>query len=305
MIANYFKLQVKILKRYIVEAGLPVFILYPALILLYTVLYQFVRLYPTWGAYLLVMANFQYLFSLSDFKRNDFLKTVFPKAVYYKVRILENVFISFGSLIILCLNGNYLIAVALLSFCILFIFTSAASIWKRSIPTPFTKKPFEFILGFRRTWLLLLLLYIISTIASTANNLNLILFCMFCICLCCIFYYQTPEPILVHWNQSRKATSFLHHKIGRAVAQLSLLLCPLLLLVAVCYPEELYKALIVWLLGIILIPFIISLKYAVFPRAINATEATVLSLCIIFHPLILAVIPYYYFKAVHNLKRLA
>jgi len=94
----------------------------------------------------------------------------------------------------------------------------------------------------------------------------------------------------------------MRHKIGRGVVQLSALLSPSLVLLAICCTTELYKGIIVWQIGITLIPFIISLKYAVFPRKINATEATVIALCLVFYPLIVAVVPYYYFKAINNLK---
>lgn len=304
MIANYFKLHAKFLKRQIVDAGFPALILFPAIICLYLSLYYLVKSFPPWGTYLLIIVNFQYLFYLSDFKRNDFLKTIFPINAYYKIRILENILISFGTFILLIVNNHYMLALLLLGCCILFMFTSTTSVWKRSIPTPFTKKPFEFIIGFRQTWLLLVLFYAVGIIAVTADNPNLILFCLFCTCLCCMFYYQTPEPVLIHWNQNRKASNFLRYKIGRGIIQLTLLLVPLLLLFGIGYPDQLYQACIVWLLGLILITFIITLKYAVFPRTMNVTEATIVGLCVIFYPLILAVIPYYYFKALHNLKNL-
>lgn len=85
MIANYFKLQAKILKRHVEDAGFPAFALFPAIALLYILSYYGLKQYPTWGAYLLILANFQYLFVLSDFKRNDFLKTVF-----FRIRVLQN-----------------------------------------------------------------------------------------------------------------------------------------------------------------------------------------------------------------------
>lgn len=302
-IINYFNLQGKILKRYVVDAGFPAFVCYPAIIILYSFLYYLLTQSPTWGASLLFIANFQYLFSLSGFKRNEFLKSVFPITLYYQVRILENIVMSLGSLTIFVSTGNYLMAFALLMSCILFIFTSTISFWKRSIPTPFTKKPFEFIIGFRKSWLSLLLLYVVSIIAVGVGNLNLLLFCMFCICLCCTFYYQAPEPLLIHWQQNRKPAAFLRYKIRRGIIQLSLLVWPLFFLVAISFPTDLYKAFIVWLLGLTLIPFIISLKYAVFPRAISIPEGTIISLCLIFYPLIIAVVPYYYFKAVNNLKQ--
>jgi len=47
------------------------------------------------------------------------------------------------------------------------------------------------------------------------------------------------------------------------------------------------------------------MKYAVFPRKMSVTELTIVGLCLAFYPLILAIIPYYYFKAINNLKNTA
>jgi hypothetical protein len=54
-----------------------------------------------------------------------------------------------------------------------------------------------------------------------------------------------------------------------------------------------------------LIPFTISLKYAAYPEKVGISEGIILALCLAFYPLILAIIPYYYFKAIANLKKIS
>ena len=292
------------LNRQVQDAGFPA-VLWPlAAIAGYVALYYVMERYPTWGAYAIVLANFQLLFSLSDTRRNDFLKANFSTGHYYSIRLLENLLISLGTLVLCLLHGHYLLAGLLLAFAAIFLFSSTTSLWKRSIPTPFTAKPFEFSIGFRKTWLLLAVLYALGFIGLAVGNVNLGLFCLFGICGCSVLYYQDPEPLLVHWNQCRRPLPFLRYKMWRGIIQLSLLLAPLLLGLAVLHPSGFYKGAIVWGLGLLLVPFMVCLKYAVFPRRLNATEASMVALCVMFYPLILAVIPYYCIKAIDNLKRL-
>ncbi len=304
MIRNYFKLQFRIIQRQVKDIGFPAFLIYPAIFVFYIVLYHFLQLYPTWAAYLVFLINFQSLFNLSDFKRNDFLKATYSHKDYSLIRITENVILSVGTIILFILTSNAALACIIIALSILFVFIPTSGFWSRSIPTPFRKFPFEFIIGFRKTWLLIFLLYILSAIAVVFKNQNLALFCMFCICVCSTFFYQMPEPFLIFWNQNRKPLHFLWYKILRGIIQLSILLLPIILMQFIVFREEIYKAVIVWALGLLLIPFIISLKYAAFPRKINSSEGIIIALCLTFYPLVLAIIPYYYFKAINNLKNL-
>ena len=304
MVIRYFRLQFRLLNRQFNEAGVPAFLWPPAAVAIYVALYFVMKQYPTWGTYAVVLSNFQYLFLLSDFKRNDFLKANCSTGHYYAIRILENLLVSLGTLALCLLLGHYLLGGFLLVFGAVFLFLPTAAIWRRSMPTPFARKPFEFSIGFRKTWLLLLLLYAIGFVGLGVGNINLALFGLFCICGCSALYYQEPEPLLMHWNQNRRPLPFLRYKMWRGMVQLSMLLTPLLLGLALFHPAELYKGAIVWGLGLFLVPFMVCLKYAVRPRRFNATEATMVALCVTFYPLILAIIPYYYFKAVANLKRL-
>jgi len=172
----------------------------------------------------------------------------------------------------------------------------------KSLPTPFAKKPFEFIIGFRRSYLLILVLYMLAAIGFYVTNPNLVLFCVAGITLSCVFYYQLPEPVLYLWNSRETPTRFLLGKFRRGILQCLLFVFPLLLIYAVIFSSEWFNALIV-LGGILfLLPFAITLKYVAYPREINFPEGFALALCFSFYPLILALLPFYYLKALKNLK---
>ncbi|VTQ04800.1 hypothetical protein [Sphingobacterium daejeonense] len=305
MLNNYFKLQYRIISRSFEEFGFNKYLLVPVILAFYISLFYFISLSPSWGVYLVSLLNFQWLFALSGFNRNEFLRNTFETKDFHFIRLLENFTVSIGTIIVITISDNYLLVGILLALCVLFVFISTNSIWSNRIPTPFTRKPFEFIIGFRSTWLLIVLLYSIAVIGLVYNNQNLALVSMFVICLCSAFYYQEPEPYMIFWNQDRKPVEFIWYKIKRGIIQLSILLIPLVILQILFFPSELYKPILVWGLGILLIPFTISLKYAAYPEKVGISEGIILALCLAFYPLILAIIPYYYFKAIANLKKIS
>lgn len=301
MINNYLKLQYKLLTRHFTATGLPL-VIAPILLLgaCYLVYYLLLQ-YPVFGSYAILLGNFQLLFLLTEKNRNDFLKNTFNKKDFYTIRLLENVLVTLLSIALLLSQSLWLYAFILGLLAVVFAFLTFKAFGK-SIPTPFAKKPFEFIIGFRRSYLLIIVLYLLATIGFYVTNSNLVLFCVSGIALTCILYYQLPEPVFYLWNSRETPAGFLLRKFRRGLLQCLLFVLPLLLTYAFIYSSEWFNALIV-LGGILfLIPFAITLKYVAYPREINFPEVSVLILCFSFYPLIVALLPFYYLKALKNLK---
>ncbi|MDF2517598.1 MAG: hypothetical protein K0R59_2894 [Sphingobacterium sp.] len=301
MINNYLKLQYKLLTRHFKATGLPIVIAPFLLIGICYLTYYLMLQYPVFGSYTVLLSNFQLLFLLTEKNRNDFLKNTFRKRDFHKIRLLENGILVVPSFIILLLLKLWIYAGALITLAIVFAFLIFKA-FGQSIPTPFTKKPFEFIIGFRRSYLLILVLYILAAIGFYVLNPNLVLFCVAGIALTCVFYYQVPEPQFYLWNNRQRPIGFLLGKFRRGLLQCFLFVFPLLLIYAVVFSSGWLNALIV-LGGILfLLPFAITLKYVAYPREINFPEGFALLLCFSFYPLILALFPFYYFKALKNLN---
>ena len=301
MVSNYLKLQYRLLGRHIKATGLPVpiasLLLFGLCYLMYYALFQ----YPIFGCYAVILGNFQLLFLLTEKNRNDFLKNTFSRRDFHKIRLWENGLVVIPSFVILLLHGHWLYALFLTLLAVVFAFLTFKAFGK-SIPTPFAKNRFEFIIGFRRSYLLLLVLYVLAGIGFYAANSNLVLFCVVCIALTCVFYYQLPEPIFYLWNNHHTPTAFLMRKFKRGILQCLLLVLPLLFLYAVIFPSDLFNACIVLGGILLLLPFAITLKYVAYPREINFPEVFALALCFSFYPLIFALLPFYYMKAINNLK---
>jgi len=301
MVSNYLKLQYKLLVRHIKATGLPVpiasILLFGLCYLIYYALFQ----YPIFGCYAVILLNFQLLFLLTEKNRNDFLKNTFSRKDFHKIRLWENGLVVIPSFVILLLHSDWLYALFLIVLAVVFAFLTFKAFGK-SIPTPFAKKPFEFIIGFRRSYLLLLVLYVLAGIGFYAANSNLVLFCVVCIALTCVFYYQLPEPIFYLWNDNHTPSGFLMRKFRRGILQCLLFAFPLLFIYVIIFPSDLFNACIVLGGILLLLPFAITLKYVAYPREINFPEVFALALCFSFYPLILALLPFYYIKAINNLK---
>lgn len=301
MINSYLKLQYTLLTRHIKATGLPI----PVAVLVFIGLcfltcYALVQ-YPVFGSYALLLGNFQLLFLLTEKNRNDFLKNTFNKKDFYTIRLVENSLVILPSFIILLVQRQWMQAMALPPLSLVFVFITLRT-FGRSIPTPFTRKPFEFILGFRRSYPILLVLYLLAAIGFYVANPNLVLFCVACITLTSVFYYQLPEPEFYLWNHRHRPAAFLFRKFRRGVGQCLVYTLPLLVIYSVIFPEILFHAILL-LTGIFfLVPFVITLKYVAYPREINFPEGFALALCFSFYPLILALFPFYYSKALKNLK---
>ncbi|WP_156309495.1 hypothetical protein [Sphingobacterium endophyticum] len=87
------------MERYLHDFGFSKYLLIPGIILFYIISYFFILQYPTWGSYLISLLNFQVLFHFSEFRRNDFLRSLFSTIDYHKIRIIENFLGSIGTII--------------------------------------------------------------------------------------------------------------------------------------------------------------------------------------------------------------
>ena len=120
-------------------------------------------------------------------------------------------------LVILFLNQRYIESLVFLPL----LFGSAFLKVQRQlippVPTPFYKRPFEFVVGFRKSFFLIFLLYSILTIALVVSNLNLGIFAMMAIYLVLSGYYSSAEPSFFVWIYALTPANFLGYKIRTVV----------------------------------------------------------------------------------------
>jgi hypothetical protein len=86
--------------------------------------------------------------TLSNKSRNDFLKITFFRKKYFIIRIFENLIYSIPFLFFLAYKGEYLVALITIVMSSLFSLITFSGKSALVIPTPFSKRPYEFSIGF-------------------------------------------------------------------------------------------------------------------------------------------------------------
>ncbi len=240
---------------------------------------------------------------LGTVKRTDFLKHCFPKRTFWKVRVLENSIFILPFTLFLCYKQLYIEAVATQILAIATSFINSIEIRSLTIPTPFGKKPFEFIIGFRKSFWVFILTYALMSIAIFVNNYNLGVFSLILVFVTCMSYYSKPEPLYYVWIHAMTPKAFLYDKIKTAVTFSFILTLPIIIGLSVSFPfVELQFTLLFTFLGFCFIILTILGKYHNYPSQISIFQSLAILVSLIFPPLLFLFIPVFYRKSIKNLN---
>lgn len=288
---EYFNLQIKLIGRKFREIGLhpilAVILLMVALIALSIYAYKKTEFAP----YILSFIALSFIMKLSEVKRNEFLKTIFKSNEHIKIRIIENLILTIPFLIILLFFHSYLEASLLLLISIIFAIKSMKSDYKFTMPTPYFKKPFEFTIGFRKTFYLIPLAYILTVISISVNNFNLGIFSFLLVFVVYFSYYFKPEEEYFVWSFDANPKSFLLYKIKTALMQSTYFVLPIALTLSYFYLSEILLVLLFLIIGYTFLIFFIVAKYSTYPDEIGIVQGIILAFSIFFPPILLIIIP--------------
>ncbi|MEM9822203.1 MAG: ABC transporter permease [Bacteroidota bacterium] len=300
--AYYFKLQYRMINRQLWAFGLAPWVAYILAGLLFFSFSFLLFHYVDRAAYLYVFVALTYLLRLSETGRNDFLKLINSHRVYRQIRVFENLLLSWPFYLFLLYQGAFLLAQVLLlgAVAVALIAFGKQIFW--SIPTPFYRRPFEFVAGFRNTFMLCFAAYALTVIAISVGNFNLGIFAMMVIYLLCMSFYGRVEAQFYVWIYALGPKAFLWRKIKTAIGQSLLLGGPIILSLFLCWPEY-YRVLIGFmLLGYVYLLGMILAKYSAFPGKMNFPQELLLGWGILLPPILLAVLPFFYSQSLNHLK---
>lgn len=299
----HFQIQWNIINRIIREAGLNAVLAWILAMSTFVVLSKFLFEQYEYAALIYPGIPLFLLVRLAHFKRQEFLRICYGGQKFYQIRFLENFVLSFPFLICLIIFQHYLIAILLLIITFVFALFQWKSKFQFIVPTPFQRHPFEFIVGFRKTFLIIALSFGLAIIAISVNNFNLGLFALISGFLISMSYYSFVEDTFYVWNQKQKPKGFLFKKIQQAVILNSLLFMPITILLSFFFSENICQILILYGVGNFFLAYIIFIKYSAFPSQIGIKESIVLAISIYFPPLMLITIPYFYFQSFSSLSK--
>ena len=299
---NYFNLLLVLTNRKIKKAGLNPGLGYLLGLAAFILLAEYLFQKTSFAKYLVILVCLSFQFQLSEKNRTDFLQSTFGDKTKNKIRILENLMVSIPFVSFLLYKG-LIIESSILGLCsISFALVSFHAHFNLSIQTPFSKRPFEFSTGFRRTFYLFPMAYALAFIAINVDNFNLGVFSFLLIFLTTLGFYSKPEQEYYVWVHAETPGKFLKNKMLHASKNAAFLTAPILISMLIFYPSEFALILGFFLVGLLFLWTIILAKYSAYPEEMNLPEGMIVAFSLFFPPLLLAVIPFFYLKSVNKLK---
>lgn len=305
---HYFLLHFRMINRHFADAGLaplPGYSLALAGIAgLSIFLFSIPQLSVTYAVYVYVLSALLMLLRLGESSRNSFLRHCFAGSKYYHTRILENLVVVSPFVVFLLVKLFFLPAACLLVVAALMAFVVTGNNKGLVMPTPFYQRPFEFITGFRKTFLLFIAAYVLAGIAAWHQNFNLGIFSLCLVFFICMGYYTRPEPDFYVWVHKQSPAKFLLRKSTTALLFSTLLALPVLIVLGIFFPVDLYLILLFLLAGYLFLLAVVLAKYAAWPGPIDLPQGIVMALTLWFPPLLVAIVPVFYVQAVKKLKEI-
>lgn len=299
---DYFLLQYKMTNRKLSEWGINPFVAYVLMVIGFIFLSEYLYSITEFANYVVLFAAISTLTKTSETNRNDFLLIVFGTSKYRQIRVIENIGISLPFSILLLYHNAYIESASLIIGSVLlagFAFKVNLNI---AIPTPFYKKPFEFAVGFRNTFYLFPLAYALLGIAISVDNMNLGIFSMLLVIFISLTYYAKPEDEYFVWSYSSKPTKFILDKIKTGSIYATFLALPVLITLIIFYPLKADEIVLFAIIGLSFLWTTVLAKYAAYPNPMGLPEGVLIAMCVYYPPLLIAVIPYFYYKSVKKLN---
>ncbi len=293
----YFVLQRRRIERKLIEFGL-VPILGIALVVLSFVLFSIMLFSKTeYADWIMSLTGLYFVFNLGEFGRNEHLKSIFSTSNYHRIRILENTILTLPFALFLLVMKSYYLSLGLLLFAPLLARIRIKKTLSWSSPTPFKRFPFEFIVGFRRSYWVLILSYFLCFKSIDVGNFNLGIFALGLVFLISMSFYLKPEKEFFVWIYSCSVEVFLRKKIWTSIIGSSILSIPTLIMLFAFFPENALPLVGVQLLGYLFVISIILAKYSVYPNEMSLPQAILYGLSLWFPPMFLVVLPLFYKKS--------
>lgn len=238
---------------------------------------------------------------LSEKGRNDFLKTTFPNN-YKRLRIIENLLIVVPFLLFLLIQQSFWYFLFLITSSLIISVFNFKTGFNRTLPTPFGKQPFEFLVGFRKTFFLLPFAYYLAYQSFILDDYHIGMVAMFLINVICMSFYAKPENEIFIWSFSLSPQKFLLSKIKTALLYSNCLTLPIVFFLVGFFPNEKILVLAMLLLSNLYLVTAIFAKYSNFPHQIGLIEGIFLAISFGFPPFLILITPTFYSQAIRSLK---
>ena len=299
---EYFQLQIKILNRRMIDFGLPVLIGYAILPVVFVLLSNYLFEKTEFANYVYGLFALIFISKLSEPKRNDFLKSIFNTYNYKKLRIVENIIYCLPFTLFLIYKKQFVFSITLNLFVICTMLFNFSTNLNAVIPTPFSKKPFEFTAGFRKSFYIFPIAYFLTYISVSVGNFNLGIFSMLLIGIICFSYYSKIENDYFVWNYNLSPKEFLIEKTKTCLLFFTFLILPIIITLGFSFISQIDILIVFILLCYAYLITIIFAKYSSFPNDMSISQGILIGLSLVFPPILILFIPLFYSQSIKKLN---
>ena len=299
---EYFQLQFNMLNRKMIDFGLPLLIGYTVSPLVFILASNYLFENTEFAPYIFGIIGLGFVIKLSETKRNDFLKSIFNKNKYRNLRLIENILYGLPFTLFLVYKKQFVFSLILNVAVLISTLFNFSTNLNTTIPTPFGKKPFEFTVGFRKTFYMFPMAYILTYISVSVGNFNLGIFAILLTGITCFSYYSKIENEYFVWNYKLSPKEFLLEKTRTCILYFSLLSLPIVSVLAVCFFNEIPTLIVSFLLCYAYLTAIIFAKYSSFPHEMNMSQGILIATSFFFPPILIIFISLFYSQSIKNLK---
>jgi hypothetical protein len=297
----YFTLQLQLIQRQLWAWGVPPLAALLGGLLGFLLLGSQLLERSQYAAYLLLGLSLPAFGRLADQRRNDFLKIQFHRKTYRSIRAAENLLLAGPFLVLFLLRGHWEVAVLQLTVSVIAGVIPKPQWVNRTVPTPFSWQPFEFAIGFRKTWLVYLGCCFLALMGHLAANFSLMVFAMVLPALVAMSYYGKPEPGFFIWVHAFTPREFLHRKLRIAARHGILLLLPLWVYCLLVFPDQWWLSSLLVLLAMSYLQLMVVAKYAAYPEEIDLRRAFIMAIAMALPPILAIAFILFYRQAKRNL----
>ncbi len=299
---DYFLLQYRMINRHLSEFGL-----HPTLghifgALIFAGFTAYLWYVSTYAPYLYALIGISMTILFSETGRVNFIKQWFSKSDFQKIRALENLIVILPFVVGLLVSTQWWLALVVICISLLLSFGSVNGSLNFVLPTPFSRYPFEFAVGFRKNVLAFLFAVFLLIMAILYTNANLGLFAVALVILICLGFYMLSEPAYLVWVHHMKPPAFIWHKIKLAIVNVTILVLPIAVTFTFFFPDHSQYLGIIYPLGLLYLITALLGKYAFFPITMNLPQGLLMAFSFLFPPMLLFLLPYFYRRCIHQLN---
>jgi hypothetical protein len=299
---EHFQLQYQLLNRHLREFGITPWLAYGLMAVLFVGISElfFRRLIAP--EYIYPLIGLSFFGVLQNAERSEFFKRIYLPQKYQKIRMAEYLLLALPIVIFLLFKAAFLSSVGFLIIALMMRFLPDMKISGQSLPTPFGRFPFEFSVGFRKSFPGFILAAILLGIGLKVDNFNLGMFSLGLVFFIFLGYFSLAEPLTYIRFFTCSKSDFLQRKMKTAALYSIGFALPYALVLGMFYPEKILFIAVLLVLGILYVWAALLGKYAAYPSTLNILQGFALGFSLMFPPLLLLIIPWFYKLALKNNK---